>query len=81
MERINKRVTVIAKFNGSSSLYPLYMEFSGSLIKLKKPDAVWKERIGRNLITRFSVSDGVNRYILALNHETLEWKLEVIISE
>ena len=81
MERINKQVTVIAKFKGNSSLYPLYIEFSGSLIKLKKPDAVWKERIGRNLITRFSVSDGVNRYILALNHETLEWKLEVVISE
>lgn len=81
MERIDKRVTVIAKFNGNSSFYPLYMEFSGSLIKFKKPDAVWKERIGRNLITRFSVSDGVNRYILALNHETMEWKLEVVISE
>lgn len=81
MERIDKKVSITAKFTGNSSIYPLYMEYSGYTIKLKKPDAIWKERIGRNLITRFSVSDGVNRYILALNHETLEWKLETIINE
>ncbi|MEO0238980.1 MAG: hypothetical protein ABIM45_03515 [candidate division WOR-3 bacterium] len=81
MENLNRKVNVIARFNGTGEVYPIYIEFSGSLVKLRKPDAVWKERVGRNLITRFSSSDGANRYILAFNHETLEWKLEGIIYE
>lgn len=81
MEKVNKRVAVIAKFTERQGIYPIYLEYGGNIIKLKKPDALWRERIGRNLITRFSVSDGANRYILALDHETLEWKLETIISD
>ncbi|MDI6851614.1 MAG: hypothetical protein QMD82_06755 [bacterium] len=81
METLNRKVNVIARFNSAGTVYPVYIEFSGNLIKLKKPDATWKERVGRNLITRFSSSDGINRYILALDHETLEWKLEGIIHE
>uniref|UniRef100_A0A7C2K413 Uncharacterized protein n=1 Tax=candidate division WOR-3 bacterium TaxID=2052148 RepID=A0A7C2K413_UNCW3 len=81
MEPLNQKINVIARFNSAGTVYPIYIELSGNLIKLKKPDAIWKERVGRNLITRFSSSDGANRYILAFNHETLEWKLEVIIDE
>jgi hypothetical protein len=81
METLDKKITVIARFNGNGGTYPIYLKFSNSYIKLKTPDAIWKERVGRNFITRFSVSDGANRYILALNHETLEWKLEAINDE
>ncbi len=81
MKRLDQKVKVIAQFNGNGGVYPLYLDFSGSYIKLKKPDAIWKERVGRTLITHFSSSDGANRYILSFNHETLEWKLEEIIYE
>lgn len=81
MERIDKRVSVIVRFNGRGGVYPVYINLSGNYVKLKKPDAVWKERMGRNFITHFSTTDGINRYILALNHETLEWTLETLSDE
>jgi len=80
MEKLHERVSVRAFFDGRGKIIPLSIYWMGRNLKLSKPDAIWKEKIGNSLISYFSVSDGVNRFILSFNHETLEWRIEEVHS-
>jgi len=80
MEKLHERVSVRAFFDGRGKIIPLSIYWMGRNLKLLKPDAIWREKIGNSLRSYFSVSDGVNRFILSFNHETLEWRIEEVYS-
>jgi len=79
-EKINEPINVIASFAGNK-VVPHAFTWEQKRYSIKKLNLVHSERIGRDLIYYFSVSDKANTFKLAFNPIELKWRLEELYTE
>ncbi|WP_246798770.1 hypothetical protein [Deferribacter autotrophicus] len=57
---------------------PVWFIYYGTKIFIKKIIYQWKEREGRDVIYKYTVTEGENIYELSFSRENLEWCLVAI---
>jgi hypothetical protein len=54
---------------------PVWFRRQGRKVEIQSVTSRWSVPQGRELVTHFGVSDGLNLYRLTLSHRTLVWRL------
>ncbi len=79
-EKINQPISVIASFVGNK-VVPHAFTWGRKKYNIKRLNLVHSERVGRDLIFHFSVSDNANTFKLAFNPLRMKWQLEELYTE
>ena len=72
---------VHATFYPDGRIIPRYIKYRGVVFKTKEVRHVWRERSGENIITYFSITDGLNGFILSYSVPDNVWKIEDIFED
>ncbi len=75
----NERIEVLAWFSGGK-VTPERFNWNGKEYPIEKVSYAWKERLGQETVSYFSVSTGANQYQLSFNNTSFGWRLEKIIA-
>lgn len=70
-----QKVDVIAKFVGGNA-YPVAFKKASRHYPIERIGLVHAERKGREKLTYFSVTDGVNAFRLVFSSESFQWYVE-----
>lgn len=74
-EKVQEPVEVVVAFHRNRP-EPMMFKWGKQYYQIKKVNLVHTERVGREKIYYFSVSDTANAYRLSFRTESLQWLLE-----
>lgn len=74
-DSVHEPVEVLVAFKNSRP-EPMMFKWGKQYYQVRKVNLVHAERIGREKVYFFSVSDEANAYRLSFNTESLQWALE-----
>lgn len=77
MEMIDERIAVGAVFQ-DNVVKPKWFIWNNRKYEVKAITFRWKNRIGADVVSYFSVSDGNNLYQISLSQKHLLWTLEKV---
>jgi len=77
MEMIDERIAVGAVFQ-DNVVKPRWFIWNNRKYEVKEITFRWKNRVGADVFSYFSVSDGNNLYQLSLSQKHLLWTLEKV---
>jgi len=75
---LNQQIEVLALFKAAKIL-PRIFFWNNKIYKIKKVTYNWQERLGKETISYFSVSTGIDLYQISFNNTTYVWKINKII--
>jgi len=81
IKELDQIIKVGAVFRGGSDIRPTWFIWEGRKYAVKEVNYVWMDRIGREKVHCFSVTDGANNYEISFNAERAIWKLNKISGE
>ena len=76
---LNERIEVLAWFK-NGRIHPRIFIWKNKTYKIKKINYNWQERHGKETISLFSISTGVDLYQISFSNTTYGWRLEKLIS-
>ena len=76
-EQVKQPVEVVVVFKQRKP-EPFLLKWGKRYIRLRKVHLVHSERIGRDKVYYFSVSDDANAYRLSFSTETLNWHMDEV---
>lgn len=76
-EKVQEAVDVLVAFRHEKP-EPMVFKWGSHYYQIKKVNLVHAERVGREKVYFFSVSDAVNAFRLSFRTESLAWRLEEI---
>ncbi|MFA5107435.1 MAG: hypothetical protein WC497_03875 [Patescibacteria group bacterium] len=79
-EKINEPVHVLASFVGRK-ITPHAFTWGRKRYTVKRLNLVHTNRVGRELVFFFSVSDSSNTFVLSFSPSALAWKLEDLYTD
>ena len=74
-EKVNQPVEVLVAFRNERP-EPMVFKWGARYFQVQKVNLVHSERVGREKVYYFSVSDEANAYRLSFRTESLQWQLE-----
>ena len=77
-EELNERIQVLAWFR-NGKIQPRQFVWNDKAYKIKKITYNWQEYQGREVISYFTVSTGVDLYQISFNNTTLGWRVNRVI--
>lgn len=75
---IGEPIEVLALFK-AAKISPRLFFWNNKTYKIKKVTYNWQERLGRETISYFSVSTGIDFYQISFNNTSYVWKIDKII--
>jgi hypothetical protein len=78
-EKVQQPVEVLVAFKNERP-EPMVFKWGNRYFQVQKVNLVHAERVGREKVYYFSVSDEANAYRLSFRTESLAWRLEEVCS-
>ncbi|MFA6349366.1 MAG: hypothetical protein WCY12_00360 [Candidatus Omnitrophota bacterium] len=75
---LNEKIQVLAWFR-SGKITPCEFIWNNKNYPIKQVTYSWRERIGREIISYFSVDTGTDLYQISFNNTGFSWQLDKII--
>jgi hypothetical protein len=78
-EDLSEKIDVCAWFR-AGKIMPHRFCWNDKEYPIEKINYAWKERLGQEVISYFSVDTGANQYQISFNNTSFGWRLEKIIT-
>ncbi len=70
------KLDVQAAFYKSGEIKPCIIRLKGHTFRIKKINHIWREKNGNGILTYFSLTDGINVFVVSFDHNNATWLLE-----
>lgn len=71
----SERITVGVVYGDEGCIKPEWFVWDGREYRVAGINHIWRDKVGREVLLFFSVSDKANTYLLCYNTVQLEWTL------